>query len=276
MIAGGTGKTPMVAWIARELSEKYRVAILSRGYGRRTRGFLFLDNDSNPEIVGDEPMELRLLLPGIPIAVDGNRKRGIGYLVSGKYGKVDLILMDDGFQHRSVTPGYAIVLDDFNRPCHRERLLPAGLLREPLSGLKRASQIIITKKQFSLESIPSNGPILLITGIADPQPLVDEITRSGSIHIHLKYPDHHRYTPSDAASIRKQYLSLLPEDQLNIDHPMPILLTTGKDYVKLSRLPELMDLPLQWIPIGPPVNPDQKKDILNKLYQYVEKTCGNS
>lgn len=276
LIAGGTGKTPMVAWIAWKLSEEYRVAILSRGYGRHTRGFLFLDKKSTPETVGDEPMELRLLLPEIPIAVDRNRKRGIQNLTSGKYGKIDLILMDDGFQHRRVTPGYSIILDDFNRPMRKEKLLPAGLRREPLSGLKRADLIIETKKHISFESSQTSSPILLITGIANPQLLFDEISKTGSVCRHLKFPDHHRYTHADAASIRNLYFSLLPEDRLSAKTSVPLLLTTGKDYVKLSRLAELSDLPLQCIPFGPPVDPDQKQEILDKIYQYVEKTKGNS
>jgi len=276
LIAGGTGKTPMVAWIAWKLSEEYRVAILSHGYGRRTRGFLFLDKNSTPETVGDEPMELRLLLPEIPIAIDKNRKRGIQNLTSGKYGKIDLILMDDGFQHRRVTPGYSIILDDFNRPMRKEKLLPAGLRREPLSGLKRADLIIETKKHISFESIQASSPILLITGIANPQLLFDGISKTGSVCRHLKFPDHHRYTHADAASIRNLYFSLLPEDRLSAKPSVPLLLTTGKDYVKLSRLAELSDLPLQCIPFGPPVDPDQKQEILDKIYQYVEKTKGNS
>jgi tetraacyldisaccharide 4'-kinase len=271
LIAGGTGKTPMVAWIARELSEKYRVAVLSRGYGRRTRGFLLLDEGSTPETVGDEPMELRLLLPGIHLAVDKNRKRGIQNLTSGKYGKTDLILMDDGFQHRRVTPGYSIILDDFNRPVRSEKLLPAGLRREPLSALKRADLIIETKKQISFDSGQTSSRIILITGIANSQRLADEISKSGLLLHHLKFPDHHRYKRADAEWIRKTYKSSLnPQGQ-----DPALLLTTGKDFVKLSRMPELSDLPLLWIPTGPPINPDQKREILYKIYQYVEKTYGS-
>jgi len=276
LIAGGSGKTPMVAWIAWKLSEKYRVAILSRGYGRRTRGFLFLDIHSTPETVGDEPMELRFLLPEIPIAVDSNRKRGIQNLASGKYGKIDLILMDDGFQHRRVTPGYSIILDDFNRPMRKEKLLPAGLRREPLSGLNRAGLIIETKKQASLVNSQVSSRIILITGIANPQPLADEISKTGTLCHHQKFPDHHRYTHAEAASIRDLYYFHLREAQLSADPSAPLLLTTGKDYVKLCRLPELSDLPLKWIPIGPPINPDQEQEILNKIYQYVEKINGNN
>lgn len=276
LIAGGTGKTPMVVWIAWKLSEKYRVAILSRGYGRRTRGFQFLDIRSTPETVGDEPMELRFLLPDIPIAVDRNRKRGIQNLSSGKYGKIDLIVMDDGFQHRRVTPGYSIILDDFNRPMRQQMLLPSGLRREPLSSLKRADLIIETKKRTHYTGARASSRILLITGIANPQPLADEISKFTSIFHHQKFPDHHRYTHAEAASIRNLYYFHLREAQLSADPSAPLILTTGKDYVKLIRMPELSDIPLQRIPMGPPVEPDQEAEILKQIYHYVDKTFGNS
>ena len=276
LIAGGTGKTPMIVWIAWKLSEKYRVAILSRGYGRSTRGFQFLDFHSTPETVGDEPMELRFLLPEVPIAVDNNRKRGIQNLISGKYGKIDLILMDDGFQHRGIKPGFSIILDDFNRPMHLEKLLPAGLRREPLSSLKRADLTIVTKKQVSFTASQTSSRIILITGIANPDPLAEEISKTGTICRHLKYPDHHRYTHDEAAAINDLYYYYLRESRLSADPSAPLLLTTGKDFVKLSRMTELSDLPLERIPMGPPVDPDQKQEILDKIYQYVEKTLGNS
>ena len=275
MIAGGTGKTPVVAWIVRELSSKYRVAVLSRGYGRRTRGFLLLNDQSIPETVGDEPMELRLLLPGIPIAVDRNRKRGIQNLASGTCGKIDLILMDDGFQHRRITPGYSIILDDFNRPMNREKLLPAGLLREALTGLKRADLIIETKKHISFDGFPESPFIILVTGIANPQPLADHLSKTGMILNHLKYPDHHRYTRKNAITMRKLFFYYLPGNLPGNNQSNPVLLTTGKDFVKLSRFPELSDLPMRWIPMGPPVDPAQQQIILNKIYHYVEQTHRN-
>ena len=276
LIAGGTGKTPMIVWIAWKLSEKYQVAILSRGYGRSTRGFQFLDFHSTPETVGDEPMELRFLLPEVPIAVDKNRKRGIRNLTSGNYGKIDLILMDDGFQHRRIKPGFSIILDDFNRPMNQERLLPAGLRREPLSSLKRADLTIVTKKQVSYTGSQASTRIILITGIANPDRLAEEISKTGTICRHLKYPDHHRYTHDEASAIKDLYYYYLRESRLSADPSAPLLLTTGKDFVKLSRMTELSDLPLERIPMGPPVDPDQKQEILNKIYQYVEKTLGNS
>jgi len=283
LIAGGTGKTPFVAWIAGELTKKYRVAILSRGYGRMTRDFHLLDDQSTPETVGDEPMELRLLLPGIPIAVDRNRGRGITNLSSGKYGKIDVIIMDDGFQHRAVKPGFSIILDDFNRPFRKEKLLPAGLRREPLSGIKRADLVIETKKFNQNLPFTPNNKIILVTGIANPKRLAEDISKTGNLYHHLKFPDHYRYTRSDAAAILKLYNEALAENQKNRASSQlkttnfdPVILTTGKDFVKLSRLPELASLNLQWIRSGPPVDPEQKQYILKKINEYVEKTYQNS
>lgn len=272
LIAGGTGKTPVVAWIAGELAKKYRVAILSRGYGRRTRGFLVAGNEATPDSIGDEPMELHLLLPDVTIALDSNRTRGLRNLAGGKYGKFDLVIMDDGFQHRKVAPGYSIVLDDFNRPMRREKLLPAGLRREPLSGLARADLVVVTKKELPVDLPQSTAPILLVTGIANPGPLEKAIAGTGRLLRHLKYPDHHRYTNADGASIGNIYKTLRAAAAPQI----PVLLTTGKDYVKLSRLPELHDLPLERIRYGPPVDPHEQPEILKKIYQYVEKTQRNS
>ncbi len=265
----------MIAWIAWKLSTKYQVAILSRGYGRKSRGFQMLNNLSTPETVGDEPMELNLLLPDISIAVDSNRKRGIQKLASGQYGKIDLILMDDGFQHRRVSPGFSIVLDNFNHPMSREKLLPAGLRRESLSALKRADLIIETKKQSPSAGIQTAARILLITGIADPQPLADEISKTCKLCHHQKFPDHHRYTKAEAVSIRDLYYLHLREAQLAAEPETPLILTTGKDYVKLNQFRELDGLPLRRIPYGPPIGADEQHELLQKIYQYVEKAIGN-
>lgn len=265
LIAGGTGKSPFIAWLAGELSKKYKVAVLSRGYGRSTQGFQLVDSSSTPETVGDEPMELRLLQPEILIAVDENRKRGILELASGKHGKADIILMDDGFQHRKVTPGYAIVLDNVNRPMRKEKMLPAGLRREPLSALKRADLVLVTKRQTVTEGVLPASGIILITGIAHPEALVAEISKKTLLIEHLKFPDHHRYTLIDALKIRN----------LHEAFPDSMLVTTGKDFVKLSRIPELAGLPMQWLPAGPPVDPEEKPVILNKIYEYLEKAKRN-
>lgn len=274
MIAGGTGKTPVIAWLAAELSKKYKVAILSRGYVRRTSGFRLVDDEATPETAGDEPMELRYLLPDITIAVDGNRKRGITSLLSGRYGRIDVILMDDGFQHRRVTPGFSIVLDDFNRPMRKEPLLPAGLRREPLSGLKRASMVVVTKKEPVIVPEPAAGPVLLVTGIANAGHLAAAVMGAHAFSRHIGFRDHHRYTSDDAAEIRQAYLAM--NARIGEAGDTPVILTTGKDYVKLIRMPELSGLPMKVIPANAPMSAAQKKEILDKIYQYVEEAYRNS
>jgi tetraacyldisaccharide 4'-kinase len=276
MIAGGTGKTPAVAWLAKELSGKYRVAVLSRGYRRKSKGFLVLDDRSTPFSAGDEPMELRMLLPGILIAVDRHRAHGIRELESGRYGQVDLVIMDDGFQHRKISPGFSVVLDDSLRPMTKEKMLPAGLRREPLSGIRRADLVIRTVRQELSDSELPEKPFLLVTGIAHPGPLVVQLSRSGRMLAHLSYPDHHRYTRRDALTIRKTFGEAIQNQ--GKDHPSgtPVILTTGKDFVKLSGMPELAGLPLERIPYPPPLNPGDRNELLKKIHHYVDSIKRNS
>jgi tetraacyldisaccharide 4'-kinase len=274
LVAGGTGKTPVVAWLAGRLSEKYRVAILSRGYGRTTRGFMLLGPDSAPATVGDEPMELRMMLPGIAIAVDSNRKRGILALAADSRLKPDVILMDDGFQHRRVTPGFAILLDSADRPMRRERLLPAGLRREPLAGVKRAHLIIETNRNNSDTAVTEGGPVLLVTGTASPDGLAEGLKLAGRLMGHLRYPDHFRYTEREAQQIKKAFQNTKEKLAGETAAAEPVILTTGKDFVKLRLLKTLGDLPMEVIPNRPPLTREQQEEILTQVNRYVEKTHG--
>lgn len=264
LIAGGTGKTPVIAWLGREIGSRYRIAILSRGYGRKSYGFRLADVHSAPETIGDEPLELKMLLPDTLIAVDRNRKRGIEKLTSGPFGPVDLILMDDGFQHRRVKPGYAIILDAANRPMHSEKLLPAGLRRESLRSLKRADMVVTTHVTPLPAKSEKQEEVILVTGIANPQPLVDRLSQTHHIIKHLKFPDHHRYTATDAMRIA----SLCPGALVPL---CPKILTTGKDYVKLIRFTELQNLPIEWVPADPGIDPEVREQILKNILQYVEQ-----
>lgn len=305
LVTGGTGKTPIIGWLAGKLKHSYRIAVLSRGYKRLSAGFRIVQTSSSPLESGDEPLELKLRHPDILVAVDRNRTHGIRNLASGAYGKVDLILMDDGFQHRSVKSGFSIILDDFNRPMHRERMIPAGRLREPLSALKRADMVIITK-------VPQEGPVpdkvshpwsgikptyfsrlhyqnpvnlvslfdhfhpgkpvrkpttpsasILVTGIASPGHLNEHLRQSGRVLVHLKYPDHHRYTKKDIRHIIETY------HRFEAEHPA--ILTTGKDFVKLARFAELSGMPVYRVPVVPEFESDQEKQILSTIRHYVEQ-----
>lgn len=143
---GGTGKTPHVEYLIRLLAGRYKVAVLSRGYKRRTSGYLLASPASTIEEIGDEPWQIRQKFPDVYVAVDASRRRGIERLTTDEATKdVEIILLDDAYQHRYVKPGHSILLVDYHRIISDDRLLPAGRLRERASSSRRASTIIVTK-----------------------------------------------------------------------------------------------------------------------------------
>ncbi len=143
---GGTGKTPHVEYLIRLLQDKFRVAVLSRGYKRKSRGFVIANEESTVKDIGDEPYQMKQKFPHVTVAVDKNRHNGINKLTEGEAGKkIDVVLLDDAFQHRYVKPGINILLVDYHRLTIYDKLLPAGRLREPLSGKDRADIVIVTK-----------------------------------------------------------------------------------------------------------------------------------
>ncbi len=143
---GGTGKTPHTEYLIRLLSAKFKVAVLSRGYKRKTFGFILANEGSDSSAIGDEPYQIYRKFPEILVAVDGNRRRGIARLLSlPKEKRPDIILLDDAFQHRYVKPSLSILLTDSNRLMYEDELLPAGRLREPARNKSRAEMVIVTK-----------------------------------------------------------------------------------------------------------------------------------
>ncbi|MCR5678585.1 MAG: tetraacyldisaccharide 4'-kinase [Prevotella sp.] len=141
---GGTGKTPHVEYLVRLLKEKYHVAVLSRGYKRKTSGFLLANDQTTVRDIGDEPYQMKRKFPTVSIAVDKKRVRGIQRLAEND-ARLDVVLLDDAFQHRYVKPGVNILLVDYHRLIIYDKLLPAGRLREPLKGKDRADIVIVTK-----------------------------------------------------------------------------------------------------------------------------------
>ena len=143
---GGTGKTPHVEYLIRLLKDRAKVAVLSRGYKRKTCGFVLAGDDATVRTIGDEPYQMKTKFPDITVAVDKKRTRGIEKLTSGDYVKdIDVILLDDAFQHRYVKPGINILLVDYHRLIIYDKLLPAGRLREPVVSKNRADIVIVTK-----------------------------------------------------------------------------------------------------------------------------------
>ena len=148
---GGTGKTPFVEYLVRELSQKYRVAVLSRGYRRTTRGFRFVEGNAAPGEVGDEPYQIKRKFPDNVVAVDVDRVRGIAH-IRKNFPDMQVILLDDAFQYRRIKPNLSILLADYSRPLYRDSILPGGRLREWACFAKRADVMVVTKSPAGITS----------------------------------------------------------------------------------------------------------------------------
>lgn len=264
--AGGTGKTPHTEYIARLLlAEGYRVAVLSRGYGRRTRGFAEVRADMDAGESGDEPLQMKRNIPQLAVTVCEDRCRGIE-LIRGLYPETDVIILDDAFQHRYVKAGLNILLTDFSRPYFSDSLLPAGRLREPASGARRADVIVVTKtpeehppfRQYRERIRPLEGQelffstfgygrpvplfeeaagscrtcgykdaeVLVVTGIARPDPLWTHVEKQGGNVHRLAFGDHHKFTAADVERINRAFAALPPS------RPR-MAVTTEKDAARL-------------------------------------------
>lgn len=185
LTVGGTGKTPHTEYLINLLKDEFRVAVISRGYKRKTRGFILADSNDSAATLGDEPFQMFRKYTDIQVVVDESRRRGIKKLLELK-NSPDVILLDDAFQHRSVKPGLSILLVDYNRPVEKDMLLPSGRLREPFSSKRRANLILITKCPGKLKAIdrrlivnnmePDEFQHIFFTGMTalPPQPVFGE------------------------------------------------------------------------------------------------------
>ena len=266
---GGTGKTPMIEYLIRLLESQYAVAVLSRGYKRKSIGFVMANNSTSVQELGDEPFQFHQKFPNITVAVDANRTQGIQHILAQKP-NTQVILLDDAFQHRKVKAGLYILLTAYNDLFCDDYVLPMGNLREARSGKKRAHLIMVTKcpialsaaeqaniktklgvsqpvfftsigyneqvysssKSLSVSEIQPQQKVLL-AGIAKPKPFFQAL-QSGQDQ-ELIYPDHHNFTSAELAEIKA-----ITAQQL--------VITTEKDYVRLQhQLPEnsLYYLPIQ-------------------------------
>ncbi|MDR7208876.1 tetraacyldisaccharide 4'-kinase [Flavobacterium piscis] len=268
---GGTGKTPQIEYLIRLLSDKYKIATLSRGYKRKSLGFVLADSTSNAEILGDEPFQFYQKFPNIQVAVDANRINGITQLLSQNE-KPGIILLDDAYQHRKVKAGFYILLTSYGDLYADDFMLPTGNLRESRSGANRANIVIVTKcsrnlsdeeqdrirrklklntdqelyftfidydnaiygknEKIDVAEIKSE-PKLLLVGIAKPAPFFDYLKNKNDEC--LTFPDHHHFSEADLDSIENKAQGRK-------------IITTEKDYVRLkdSKLvAELYYLPIK-------------------------------
>ena len=265
---GGTGKTPQIEYLIRLLSSNYKIATLSRGYKRKSEGFVLADSNSNAEILGDEPFQIHQKFPNIHVAVDTQRKNGIEQLLKLD-NKPEVILLDDAFQHRKVKAGLYILLSSYNDLYFKDFILPTGNLRESKSGAKRANVIIVTKCPKDLSELAQQNIIkkiglnvliffsfidydsevynefeskkveeiidvdkLLLAGIAKPEPFFAYLQAEKNVK--MVYPDHHHFSEKDIEEIKNKASNKL-------------IITTEKDYVRLKNqnLKSLFYLPIK-------------------------------
>ena len=275
LAVGGTGKSPMTEHILRIVKDSLQVAVLSRGYGRRTKGFRYVETSSLADEVGDEPLQIKRKFANTTVAVCENRCYGVDKLKS----QHQAILLDDAYQHRQLTPSFAILLFDYASMLKPMLSLPTGNFRDSLIESKRAQLIVITKcpemipdetksaikarlakysearlffSRISYQSMVnaqgttvtneelSDKAILLLTGIANPKPLNDFIQPLAAKVYPLVYSDHHPFTSNDIKYIQEKFDA--------ISHSNKIILTTEKDY---QRLPTDISkkYPIFYIPI---------------------------
>ncbi len=168
---GGTGKTPHVEYLVGLLKDEFNVAVLSRGYKRKTRHFILADPDSGVDDIGDEPVQIKQKFPEVHVAVDRKRVNGVTQLLT-KIPALDLIVLDDAYQHRRIRPGLSILLVDFNRPITKDRLLPSGQMREKAHEKRRAHIILVTKCPDRLKPV-------------EQQKIIDDLTLSSFQHFYF-------------------------------------------------------------------------------------------
>jgi tetraacyldisaccharide 4'-kinase len=278
---GGTGKSPMVEWMIRVFQDRFTIAVLSRGYKRKTRGYALAGESTTALDIGDEPMQFHLKFPDVAIAVGEERNVAIPQLLHDRP-DTRVIILDDAFQHRAVSAGLNILLTDFSNLFTRDWWLPSGDLRDARSSSRRADIIIVTKcredltvderqsiaaeiapkrhQQLFFTSIRYGDPyhitrrepvviddqteVLLVTGIANPAPLKRWLGDRAGAYDEMAYSDHHIFSIDDLQAIFRRFMGLTGGNK--------VILTTEKDAVRLIKFREEMETwPFYVLPIAP-------------------------
>ncbi|MBA3647541.1 MAG: tetraacyldisaccharide 4'-kinase [Chitinophagales bacterium] len=300
--AGGSGKTPHVEYLVGLLLNHYEVGVLSRGYKRRTKGFLLAEKNSLPQDVGDEPLQIKLKYPEAIVAVCEERVTGISNMLS-VFQDLQIIILDDAFQHRQVKSFLSILLTPYSKPYNEDHLLPLGRLREFKKGADRADIIVVTKCPLNLplekkenckkdlqikehqklffSTYKYGTPyklfnpaeklqpeqidlVLLFCGIAGTEFLVAELQTKFKEVILIRFPDHHQYTYSDLKNIGKRYHS--------ISSLSKIILTTEKDSSRLINFKEMLldtGLLIYCQPIMVQLSDDEENEFNDLIYSSV-------
>ena len=309
---GGSGKTPHVEYLVSLLKDKMKVAVLSRGYKRKSKGYVLANDDTTMREIGDEPYQMKQKFPELYVAVDQKRTEGIDRLTHDEQTKdVDVILLDDAYQHRYVKPGVNILLVDYHRLIIYDKLLPAGCLREPKEGKSRADIVIITKcpkdlrpmeyrvlmkaldlypyqslyfttliydnlKQvYGIESMPINSlpdkcNVLLLTGIASPKQMQNDLSVYNYNLSYLSFSDHHNFSKKDIRTINRKFAELSSPK---------VIITTEKDVARIKFVEGLNDEvkeSMYALPVRIQFMLGQEEEFNNKIINYVRKNSRNS
>ena len=297
---GGTGKSPMVEYLVKNLKGNFKVATLSRGYKRKTRGYALANDSSTALEIGDEPMQFHIKFPDVPIAIGEERQEAIPQLLHDKP-ETECIILDDAFQHRSIKAGLNILLTDFSNLFTRDFYLPTGDLRDLKSSYKRAEVIVVTKcdpliteekrKEITEEIKPLPGQhlfftankyrdpyrinnpgetiklstkieVLLVTGIANPQPLKELMQENSETYFLQHFPDHHIFSIDDWNEIKKRFNEMGSKNK--------IILTTEKDAVRLVKFgDDLSTVPLYVIPLEHHFLFNENEKYLNLINEFI-------
>ncbi|RZK49213.1 MAG: tetraacyldisaccharide 4'-kinase [Pedobacter sp.] len=301
LAVGGAGKTPATEYMV-ELLKGYKLAILSRGYGRKTKGFILAQTGMDASQIGDEPKQYLDKFPQVTVAVCEDRVKGVQQLIQDH----DIILLDDAYQHRRIKAGFQILLFEFEKLLKPQFLLPTGNLRESMGGRHRADSILITKcpehintfdrikihkkvdmhqgqrvsfahiKYAPLQPLINDTPIpllekapkiYLLTGIANPSPLMAYLKQFTNTAVYYTFPDHHPFT---RAEIEKLVATFKADS-----HQNKLILTTEKDSKRLlgTDLKDLLlNLPIAFIPIKMEIASKDKAAFEEKILAYVTST----
>ncbi|GMQ34516.1 tetraacyldisaccharide 4'-kinase [Algoriphagus taiwanensis] len=293
---GGTGKTPMVEFLVKVFKEEIKLATLSRGYGRQTRGFLQAHPHSSPEQIGDEPLQIYSKFKGeIPVFVGENRVDSLE-----KIHQTDpdlaLVILDDAFQHRQLKANFYILLTPYSNPFFSDQILPMGRLREARSGAKRADLVVVTKcpdglsdsaktefrnrlhpyisidapvffsglnygKPYSVhQNVPFSGKVILVSGLADPSLFVNYCKKTFQVLYSFSYSDHHKFSVTDWEKIASSWSDLSSAN--------PVILCTEKDAEKLKVLAnegKFREIPIFALPMEVKFESQEKEMLLAQI-----------
>jgi tetraacyldisaccharide 4'-kinase len=298
---GGTGKSPMVELLVRKLKDRFKVATLSRGYKRKTRGYVLASEQTTSIEIGDEPMQFHRKFPDTPVAVGEERIVAIPQLLHDRP-ETEVIILDDAFQHRAIKAGLNILLTDYNNLFTRDFYLPTGDLRDSRSSYKRADIIVVTKcppdlpeeeradlvqeikplphQQIFFATIAYGLPyhiltgseinfteqteVLLVTGIANPRPLKKYLEECSQTYFQIQYNDHHIFTIDDFKDITARF------EHIQSEHK--IILTTEKDATRLIKFSQMIDgMPFYVIPVEHSFLFGQEEEFTGRILNFIEQ-----